>query len=68
MRCRCHDYFCYCEKIAINENKTKHKPKLTKSEIEDLYKYLEHGGDEHRVWLRSALYSYFLGLDKPEYR
>lgn len=34
---------------------------------EELFKLIEHGGDEHREWLYNALRAYFNGTEMPEY-
>ena len=39
-----------------------------KLEIENLYKFIEHGGEEHRKWLREALFCFFEDRVKPPYQ
>ena len=38
------------------------------SKVEDLFKFIEHGGEEHREWLREALHCFFNEQPKPEYK
>ena len=37
-------------------------------DIEALYEYLAHGGEEHREWLKKALTYFFNGGEAPEYK
>ena len=36
--------------------------------VEELFKFIEHGGEEHREWLREALHCFFNEQPKPEYK
>lgn len=41
--------------------------KMTEEDILDLYNFLAHGSDEHKAWLKSALFHYFKGYELLEY-
>ena len=41
--------------------------KMTEEDILDLYNFLAHGSDDHRAWLKSALFHYFKGYELLEY-
>lgn len=36
--------------------------------LEDLYQFLAHGDEEHRRWLKEAIWAYFEGKPRPEVR
>lgn len=36
--------------------------------IEKLFQYIEHGGDDHREWLREALFCFHENRIKPTYK
>lgn len=48
----------------LEEEVEKHKV----NSINELYLFIEHGGDEHKAWLKEALQCFFHGQPKPEYK
>lgn len=38
------------------------------TQVEALFKFIEHGGEEHREWLKEALHCFFNEQPKPEYK
>lgn len=66
MNCRCHDLYCtHIKKAEVCERP---KIELIGASRDCLFKYLEHGDLEHRLWLRKAIDSFFAGLPRPEVR
>lgn len=66
MNCRCHNLFC----THASKTKVENKPKieLVGASKDSLFKYLEHGDLEHRLWLRKAIDHFFDGKPRPEVR
>lgn len=50
------------EMLEVEANKHRY------SKVEDLFKFIEHGGEEHREWLRESLHCFFNEQPKPEYK
>lgn len=36
--------------------------------VEELFNFIKHGGEDHQEWLKEALYCFFSGKEKPEYK
>lgn len=63
MNCNCHDL--YCSHIKKDSPVVK---KLSDSEIFELYEFIKHGGEDHKAWLKEALFAFFNDKEKPEYK
>ena len=57
-----------CEQEKYNASEFLSDSKLSDNEILELYKFLEHGSDDHKSWLLGALFHYFKGTPLPEYK
>lgn len=41
---------------------------MSQERIEELFRFLEHGDEEHRRWLKEAIEAFFAGQPRPETR
>ena len=41
---------------------------MDEEKIIELFEFIKHGGDDHQEWLLQALFAFFNGEEKPEYK